>query len=67
MILDWFCSQCGTSGTAVALKAGEELHRVQLSHRYVSNQDWRKRWWRQNRCHGSSLRYAVRKVAKSTP
>ncbi len=56
MILDWFCP-CGLQGTAVALKQGEELHRVTLSHQHaVRMKHWKDRW-RQNVCRGDRLRF----------
>lgn len=68
MILDWFCPRCRCSGTAVALKAGEQELRLEKSHRAVWDTRIRRRrlrgrWGHQiplNKCHGGKLQYSIR-------
>lgn len=66
MVLDWYCPDCGTQGTAVALKAGEAMHRVLISHRYARSP---QKSSRQNKCNAPRIRYASRwaKAPKPAP
>jgi hypothetical protein len=59
MVLDWYCPKCGLQAVAVALKRGEELHRVKVSHHYHSAD---ARWQGKHRdiCKGEAIQYAER-------